>query len=319
MYVNETDKSWFQCASVGAKSNTDVLCFLCFSVPCWENSFWPNSSMQRFPATRLSSSADWRWRQNCVYIICRWIIKFAQFDLCPLLKLRTRSSLLESLQTELSTQSRCMMGDPALSALPFSEGVRGASEGSGGFIENFKVRVGILLNILWLDYFYSVNCLSVSLQRAIRVRSHSFETLGVPRKISGSTSQRPKVKIPNGSEQVSLNIYLLKGVIIFFITSLTGRERWRQVRFSKAGENIFIFYDLIVQRWLFSLIFSEKSLGPLPTLPDSLGLAEIKDQASPQEETWESERNILIWDVNLDALLVHMVTSVLSGGWLVCK
>uniref|UniRef100_A0A8C4DI92 Rap-GAP domain-containing protein n=1 Tax=Dicentrarchus labrax TaxID=13489 RepID=A0A8C4DI92_DICLA len=59
------------------------------------------------------------------------------------LELRTRSSLLESLQTELSTRSQCMMGEPSLSVLPSSEGVRGASEGSGGFIENFKVNVGL--------------------------------------------------------------------------------------------------------------------------------------------------------------------------------
>ncbi|XP_034553148.1 rap1 GTPase-activating protein 2 [Notolabrus celidotus] len=117
------------------------------------------------------------------------------------LELRTRSSLLESLQTELSTRSLCMMGDPSLSALPSSE-VRGVSEGSGGFIENFK--------------------------RAIRVRSHSFETLGVPRKIAISASQRQKTE--------------------------------------KDGE-------------------SDKSPGPLPGVSDTAGAAELKDQASPQEET----------------------------------
>ncbi|TNN02723.1 hypothetical protein fugu_010210 [Takifugu bimaculatus] len=82
------------------------------------------------------------------------------------LELRTRSSLLENLQAELSTRSRCMMGDPSTSTLASAESARGTSEGSGGFIENFK--------------------------RAIRVRSHSFETLGVPKKVSGSTSQKPK-------------------------------------------------------------------------------------------------------------------------------
>ncbi|XP_031155372.1 rap1 GTPase-activating protein 2 isoform X2 [Sander lucioperca] len=116
------------------------------------------------------------------------------------LELRTRSLLLESLQAELSTRSQCMMGDPSLSVLPSSEATRGVSEGSGGFIENFK--------------------------RAIRVRSHSFETLGVPRKIGGSASQKPKT--------------------------------------DKDGE-------------------SDKSPGPLPA--DSQGPAELKDQASPQEET----------------------------------
>ncbi|XP_029958986.1 rap1 GTPase-activating protein 2 isoform X2 [Salarias fasciatus] len=80
------------------------------------------------------------------------------------LELRTRSSLLESLQTELFTRSQCMMGDPSLHSS--SDGVRGASEGSGGFIENFK--------------------------RAIRVRSHSFDTLSVPRKIVGNSSQKFK-------------------------------------------------------------------------------------------------------------------------------
>ncbi|XP_067367762.1 rap1 GTPase-activating protein 2 isoform X1 [Channa argus] len=84
------------------------------------------------------------------------------------LELRTRSSLLESLQAELSTRSQCMMGDQSLSALPSSDGARGVSEGSGGFIENFK--------------------------RAIRVRSHSFETLVVPRKTGGSGSQKPKTE-----------------------------------------------------------------------------------------------------------------------------
>ncbi|KAM9852178.1 rap1 GTPase-activating protein 2 [Aulostomus maculatus] len=118
------------------------------------------------------------------------------------LELRTRSSLLESLQAELSTRSQCMMGDPSLSALTTSESVRGPSEGSGGFIENFK--------------------------RAIRVRSHSFETLGVPKKSGGISSQKPKTE--------------------------------------KDGE-------------------SDKSPGTMSTLSDSLGSAELKDQASPQEET----------------------------------
>uniref|UniRef100_G3P822 Rap-GAP domain-containing protein n=1 Tax=Gasterosteus aculeatus aculeatus TaxID=481459 RepID=G3P822_GASAC len=58
------------------------------------------------------------------------------------LELRTRSLLLESLQVELATRSKCMMGNPSLSAPPSSEGARGVSEGTGGFIENFKVRVG---------------------------------------------------------------------------------------------------------------------------------------------------------------------------------
>ncbi|KAM4567737.1 rap1 GTPase-activating protein 2 [Fundulus diaphanus] len=83
------------------------------------------------------------------------------------LELRTRSSLLESLHNELFTRSRCMMGDPTVAVAPPSESTRGPSEGSGGFIENFK--------------------------RAIRVRSHSFETLGVPRKNAGNSSQKPKV------------------------------------------------------------------------------------------------------------------------------
>ncbi|XP_061675003.1 rap1 GTPase-activating protein 2 [Syngnathoides biaculeatus] len=82
------------------------------------------------------------------------------------LELRTRSSLLESLQAELSTRSHCMLGDPSSSSLPAPESVRGVSEGTGGFIENFK--------------------------RAMRVRSHSFETLGAPKKISGISPQKPK-------------------------------------------------------------------------------------------------------------------------------
>ena len=58
-------------------------------------------------------------------------------------QLRTRSSLLEGLQAELSTRSQCMLGVPPLSSLQVSEGLRGVSEGSGGFIENFKVNVWI--------------------------------------------------------------------------------------------------------------------------------------------------------------------------------
>lgn len=56
-------------------------------------------------------------------------------------QLRTRSSLLENLQAELSTRSRCMMGDPSMSTLASAESARGTSEGSGGFIENFKVSL----------------------------------------------------------------------------------------------------------------------------------------------------------------------------------
>ncbi|XP_077454702.1 rap1 GTPase-activating protein 1 isoform X2 [Stigmatopora argus] len=82
------------------------------------------------------------------------------------LELRTRSSLLESLLAELSARSQCMLGGSSSSSIPSAESVRAASESSGGFIENFK--------------------------RAMRVRSHSFETLGVPRKISGISTQKPK-------------------------------------------------------------------------------------------------------------------------------
>lgn len=34
-----------------------------------------------------------------------------------------------------------MMGDPSAAALSSAEGARGATEGSGGFIENFKVSL----------------------------------------------------------------------------------------------------------------------------------------------------------------------------------
>uniref|UniRef100_A0A8C5CLJ2 Si:ch1073-90m23.1 n=1 Tax=Gadus morhua TaxID=8049 RepID=A0A8C5CLJ2_GADMO len=56
------------------------------------------------------------------------------------LELRTRSSLLEGLQNELSARSQCMLGDPSSMTLPSCDGLRGVSEGSGGFIENFKVN-----------------------------------------------------------------------------------------------------------------------------------------------------------------------------------
>ncbi|KAI5618340.1 rap1 GTPase-activating protein 1-like, partial [Silurus asotus] len=68
------------------------------------------------------------------------------------LELRTRSSLLEALRSELSSRSQYMMGNSA----PPTSTVAPPPEGGGGFIENFK--------------------------RAIRVRSHSFDTLGVVKK-----------------------------------------------------------------------------------------------------------------------------------------
>ncbi|XP_038832352.1 rap1 GTPase-activating protein 2 [Salvelinus namaycush] len=91
------------------------------------------------------------------------------------LELRTRSSLLEGLQAELSTRSQCMIGDSPVSALSTSEGMRGVTEGSGGFIENFK--------------------------RAIRVRSNSFDTLGGPRKMGGvPLPQKPKAATERDGE-----------------------------------------------------------------------------------------------------------------------
>ncbi|XP_024917488.1 rap1 GTPase-activating protein 2 isoform X1 [Cynoglossus semilaevis] len=91
------------------------------------------------------------------------------------LELRTRSLLLETLQAELSTRSQCMMGDSSLSALSCSDSVRAASEGSGGFIENFK--------------------------RAIRVRSHSLDMLGAPKKMSGGAPQKPKTQKDGESDK----------------------------------------------------------------------------------------------------------------------
>ncbi|KAF4087696.1 hypothetical protein AMELA_G00073430 [Ameiurus melas] len=53
------------------------------------------------------------------------------------LELRTRSSLLEALRSELSSRSQCMMGNSA----PPTSIVAPPPEGGGGFIENFKVRL----------------------------------------------------------------------------------------------------------------------------------------------------------------------------------
>ncbi|XP_059922146.1 rap1 GTPase-activating protein 1 isoform X2 [Gadus macrocephalus] len=95
------------------------------------------------------------------------------------LELRTRSSLLEGLQNELSARSQCMLGDPSSMTLPSCDGLRGVSEGSGGFIENFK--------------------------RAIRVRSHSFDTLSVPKKIGGIVSHRPKTAYAEKDDESEKN------------------------------------------------------------------------------------------------------------------
>ena len=89
-----------------------------------------------------------------------------------------------------------MVGDPSLSAPPSSEGARGTSEGSGGFIENIKVNVELIHpSVLTLDFSHFF-----CLKRAIRVRSHSFETIGVPKKVGGSGLQKPKVNILNKGE-----------------------------------------------------------------------------------------------------------------------
>uniref|UniRef100_A0A4W4ETY5 Rap-GAP domain-containing protein n=1 Tax=Electrophorus electricus TaxID=8005 RepID=A0A4W4ETY5_ELEEL len=79
------------------------------------------------------------------------------------LELRTRSSLLEALRSELSNRSQCMLGEPTQVVPPPGEGGRALAEGGGGFIENFK--------------------------RAIRVRSHSFDTLGAVKK-TGAPKQK---------------------------------------------------------------------------------------------------------------------------------
>lgn len=73
---------------------------------------------------------------------CLILLRKREFFLhFSLQQLRTRSSLLENLQAELSTRSRCMMGDPSMSTPASAESGRGTSEGSGGFIENFKVSL----------------------------------------------------------------------------------------------------------------------------------------------------------------------------------
>lgn len=75
-------------------------------------------------------------------------------------QLRTRCSLLENLQADLSTRSRCMMGDPSASALSSAESVRGATEGSGGFIENFKVSLkpGLPTRLDFISLHFSSEC-----------------------------------------------------------------------------------------------------------------------------------------------------------------
>lgn len=87
-------------------------------------------------------------------------VREREFSLLFSLKqLRTRSSLLENLQAELSTRSRCMMGDPSMSSLACAESTRGTSEGSGGFIENFKVSLKPCIPA-WFDFIPSFFCSS---------------------------------------------------------------------------------------------------------------------------------------------------------------
>lgn len=111
-------------------------------------------------------------------------------------QLRTRSSLLEALRCELSSRSQCMLGEPSQSSIPLTEGGRSAPEGGGGFIENFKVnQVYWEQQTIGLDIKMSIKSIIVFLrnQRAIRVRSHSFDTLGVPKKAAAVAGQRTKV------------------------------------------------------------------------------------------------------------------------------
>ncbi|CDQ82725.1 unnamed protein product [Oncorhynchus mykiss] len=137
------------------------------------------------------------------------------------LELRTRSSLLEGLQAELSTRSQCMMGDSPVSTLSTSDGMRGVTEGSGGFIENFK--------------------------RAIRVRSNSFDTLGGPRKTVGvPLPQKPKVTHTEDGSTFSFFTEYLIDIFVgntdhlcWFLSPSPGcyRERWREVRHYRERTN----------------------------------------------------------------------------------
>lgn len=73
---------------------------------------------------------------------------------------------------------------------------------------------------------------------------------------------------------------------MFVIKYFTDREGWREVRQVKRCIKIIFCMLWLKNRdivfLLFSLLFSDRSPGP--TLFDSFGPADLKDQASPQEE-----------------------------------
>ncbi|XP_062393768.1 rap1 GTPase-activating protein 2 isoform X2 [Sardina pilchardus] len=164
------------------------------------------------------------------------------------LELRTRSSLLVGLHSELSTRSQCMLGEPPSSSLSVSEGGKGAPEGGGGFIENFK--------------------------RAIRVRSHSFDTLGTPKRTGGAALTKTKALLNNlGSITETLASEGTHRASAFNLSeaqrsSKTGAGNpWMQMNTSEK--------DVDSEP-------SQSSTGTGPQLTDSLL---SPGQTSPQEET----------------------------------
>lgn len=133
--------------------------------------FWFFFSVSAIPAERIPSDQTHQCRDFLLqgstvqqtrgggikYIIIAIYLQTTSKQFSPA-QLRTRCSLLENLQAELSTRSRCMMGDPSMSALASTESTRGTTEGSGGFIENFKVRLkpGLPIGFVFIFLHFSV-------------------------------------------------------------------------------------------------------------------------------------------------------------------
>lgn len=90
--------------------------------------------------------------------------------------------------------------------------------------------------MLLFDIKISIKSITLSLphhlKRAIRVRSHSFDTLGVPKKAGGVAGQRPKVSKYLKQTNVRLIHKQTNNIFIIFIILL-------------KYDHIFIFFSLL--------------------------------------------------------------------------
>lgn len=103
------------------------------------------------------------------------------------------------------------MGNPSLSAPPSSEGARGVSEGTGGFIENFKVRVGLKVHKYCAIHEYYFPSKSPSLESHQSAESLFRDSWG-DQKDEWQCVTEAEGKKSHWEQSVCLNKYLLEGL-----------------------------------------------------------------------------------------------------------